>query len=101
MIDHKEVENAEYFNYLVSLITNDETCTRKVKSRIAIAKAAFNKNKIFTSKLELNLRKILLKRYILSVALYCAEIWTLRTVDQKCLESFEMWCWKRSFRQIM
>jgi hypothetical protein len=30
-----------------------------------------------------------------SVALYGAETWTLRAVDQKHLESFEMWCWRR------
>jgi hypothetical protein len=29
------------------------------------------------------------------VALYGAETWTLRAVDQKHLESFEMWCWRR------
>jgi hypothetical protein len=27
--------------------------------------------------------------------LYGAETWTLRKTDQKYLESFEMWCWKR------
>ena len=37
----------------------------------------------------------LLKCYIWSIALYGAETWTLRAVDQKHLESFEMWCWRR------
>jgi hypothetical protein len=32
---------------------------------------------------------------IWSIALYGAETWTFRKVDEKCLESFEMWCWKR------
>jgi hypothetical protein len=32
---------------------------------------------------------------IWSIALYGAETWTLRKLDQKCLESFEMWCWRR------
>jgi hypothetical protein len=27
--------------------------------------------------------------------LYGAETWTLRKVDKKYLESFEMWCWRR------
>jgi hypothetical protein len=27
--------------------------------------------------------------------LYGAESWTLRKVDDKYLESFEMWCWRR------
>jgi hypothetical protein len=27
--------------------------------------------------------------------LYGAETWTIRAVDQKHVESFEMWCWRR------
>jgi hypothetical protein len=61
-----------------------------------MAKAAFNKKKtLFTSKLDLNLRKKLIKCYIWSIALYGAETWTLWKVDQKYLGSFEMWCWRR------
>jgi hypothetical protein len=33
--------------------------------------------------------------YIWSIALYGAENWTLRKVDEKHLESFEMWCWRK------
>jgi hypothetical protein len=33
--------------------------------------------------------------YIWSIALYGAETWTLRAVDQKQLGSFEMWRWRR------
>jgi hypothetical protein len=55
----------------------------------------FNKKKnLFTSKLDLNLRKKLVKCYIWSMALYGAETRTLQAVDQKHLESFEMWCWR-------
>ena len=36
-----------------------------------------------------------MKCYIWSMALYGAETWMLRAVDQKHLESFEMWCWRR------
>ena len=43
----------------------DGRCTREIKSRIAMAKAAFSKKKtLFTSKLDLNLRKKLIKCYI-------------------------------------
>jgi len=44
---------------------------------------------------ETNSRKKLIKRYIWCMALYGAETWTLRAADQKCLESFEMWCWRK------
>ena len=61
-----------------------------------MAKAAFNKkNNIFTSQMDLNLRKKLGKCNIWSIAVYGAETWTLRKVDQKYLESFEMWFWRR------
>jgi hypothetical protein len=88
MIDQKQLENVEYMNYLGNMITSDARCTREIKSRIAMAN-------IFTSKLDLNLRKKLVKCYIWSIALYGAKTWTLRKIDQKYLESFEMWCWRR------
>jgi len=58
-------------------------------------KAAFNKKTLFTNKLDLNLRKKLVKCYIWSMAFYGAESGTLRAGDQKYLESFVMWCWRR------
>jgi hypothetical protein len=67
-----------------SRITNDGRCTCEIRSRTAMAKAAFNKNRaLFTDKLGLNLRKKIMKCYTLSVVLYVAESWTLREVDQK------------------
>jgi hypothetical protein len=57
--------------------------TCEIKCKIAMAKAALNKKRaLFTSTLDLELRKKLAKFYIWSIALYCAETWTLRTVDQ-------------------
>ena len=66
----------------------------EIKTRFAISKAALIKKALFTSKLDLNLRKKPTKCYIWSIALCCAETGTLRTVDQKYLESFEIWCWR-------
>ena len=45
--------------------------------------------------MELNLRKKLLKCCLWSVALFSAETLTLRKVDWKYPESFEMRCWRR------
>jgi hypothetical protein len=50
---------------------------------------------LFTSKMDLELRTKLVKCYICSIDLYGAETWTFRAVNQKHLESFETWCWKR------
>ena len=69
--------------YIYIYLTNYGRCTCEIKCRIAMAKAAFNKKRtLFTSILDLELRKKLVKCYIWSIALYGAETWTLRTVDQ-------------------
>jgi hypothetical protein len=61
-----------------------------------MAKAAFNKKRaLFTSKMDLELRRKLVKCYNWSVAFYGAGNWTLPAVNQKQPESFEMWCWRR------
>jgi hypothetical protein len=74
MIDKKQPEKVAYFNYSGNMITNDVRYTSEIKSRSALAKAAFNKkNTLFTRKLDLNLRKKLVKCYIWSTALYGAE----------------------------
>jgi hypothetical protein len=45
-------------NYLASKVTNNTRCTREIKSVIAMAIAAFSrKNTLFTSKLDLKLKK--------------------------------------------
>jgi len=61
-----------------------------------MVKTAFNKKKtLFTSTLDLELRKKLVKCYVWTIALYSDETLSLRTVDHKHLERFEMWCWRR------
>jgi hypothetical protein len=91
MIDQKQLENMESFKYLGSILTNDGKCTCEIKCMITMAKATYNKkSNLFTSTLDLELRKKLVSCYVWSIALYGAESWTLRAVDQKHLESFEM-----------
>jgi hypothetical protein len=66
------------------MLIKDGRCTCEIKSRIAMAKAAFNKKRaLVTGKVELGVRKKLVKCYSWSVALYGAEIGTVRAVDQK------------------
>jgi hypothetical protein len=54
MIEQKQQENVESYKCLVSMVSNDGRCTCEIKSRIAMSKAAFNKNRaLFTSKMDL------------------------------------------------
>jgi hypothetical protein len=60
-----------------------------------MAKTALNRKKTFQYETEVQFKEELVKCYILSTAFNGAETWTLRKVDQKYLESFQMWCWRR------
>jgi hypothetical protein len=61
-----------------------------------MAKAAFNKKKTpLISKLELTLTKELVKWYTSGTEFYGIEICTLWKLDQKYLERFETWRWRR------
>ena len=47
MIDRKHLENVKCCKYLGSMLTNNGRYTCEIKSRVAMAKAAFNKKKTF------------------------------------------------------
>jgi hypothetical protein len=70
----KQLEKVEYFHNFDNMI-NDAGGILEIKSRIAKAKAAFNikKQNLFTSNLELKLRKKLVICSTWSVALYGAK----------------------------
>ena len=71
MIDQKQLENVDSFKYLGSNLTNDGRCTGEIECRIVMAKAVFNKKRaLFTSTLDLELKKKLVKCYI-----WCSFIW--------------------------
>jgi hypothetical protein len=53
----KTCAELEYLSYLGSLVTDDARCTREIKYRIITAKAAFKKKTLFTSKMDVDLRK--------------------------------------------
>jgi hypothetical protein len=67
-------------------MTNDARYQREIKSKIAMEKTALNRKKtIFKRKLDLNLKKKIVKCYVWSIGLYGAENGTLRKVHQKYL----------------
>ena len=64
-----------------------------------MTKEAFKrKRSIFCGPLGKELRKRLVKCFVWSVALYGAETRTLQRNEQKRLEAFKMWIWKRMER---
>jgi len=73
LIDGQKVEQVNHFKYLGSVISEDGYCEKDVRRIIAMAKKAFmEKKKLLTSKLNIDLKKIV-KSTIWSVTLYAAE----------------------------
>jgi hypothetical protein len=96
MIEGKQVEQVKRFKYLGALITEDGRCVEEIRSRIGMAKNAFNKRReLITKNINRQLKKRIVKTLIWSVLLYGSETWTLRKEDIKRLEAFEMWVWRR------
>ena len=92
-LNNRELKEVDYFKYLGSVLTRDGYCTREIKMRVVIAKEAFNRKiSLLTSKLNIGLRKKLVRCYVWSITLYGSETWTLIKLERKNLESFEMWC---------
>ncbi|KAJ4451679.1 hypothetical protein ANN_03149 [Periplaneta americana] len=56
------------------------------------------RRRIFCGPLEKELRKRLVKCFVWSVALYGEGTWTLRRNEEKRIEAFEMWMWRRTVR---
>jgi len=75
-------------NYFGSMVTNDARCIREIKSRIAMAKAAFNKKKtLFISKMHLKCKEETSKvLHLENSFVRCRNLVTFRKVDQKFLK---------------
>jgi hypothetical protein len=70
-VNNRELKKVYYFKYLESLLTRDSYCTREIKITIAIGKEAFNRKiSLLISKLNIELRKKLVRCYVWSIALY-------------------------------
>jgi hypothetical protein len=48
MIDQKQLENVEYFNYLGSMITNDARCTREKNPELPWKKQQSTRRRLFS-----------------------------------------------------
>jgi hypothetical protein len=96
-VDRQKVEQVKNFKYLGSIISKDGYNLVDVKTRIALAKEAFNKRKEFLTKggLSRTQKKSMIKVLVWPVVLYGCETWTLRREEIARLEALEMWLWRR------
>jgi len=90
----KQVPN---FKYLGSMFTEDGKSQEDIIQRIKEAKVMFNNEKqvLFLNNLSLEMKKKCTKSCIWSVALCGSETWTLGKNEERVINAFETWCWRR------
>ena len=99
IIDGQKVEQVSKFKYLGAWITEDGRCETEIRTRIGMAKDTFSKRKeLLTRGISKAVKKKIVKTVNWSVALYCAETWSLRKEDIRRIEALEMWIWRRMER---
>ena len=83
--------------YCGSILTWNGRCTDIIRSRIAFGKIAFSRvrNVLVTRGIGVKLRKRFAKCFMWSIVIYPSERWTIRNRGKKCLESFEIWLWRK------
>ena len=93
----QQLEQVERFKYLGSVIQSNGKNNNEIRTRIAMAKAAFTKRKeLLTKGLDKRIKKRIIKTCVWSVALYGCETWTITQENRKKIEAFEMWIWRKT-----
>ena len=100
MVNGQALEQVKKFRYLGQWIIDDGGCECEIKNQIESARSTFIKMRdVLTSrKLHLEIRKHLVRCYVLSTYLYASESWTLNKQMEDKINAFEMWICRRMFR---
>ena len=95
-LDNKTLEQVSRYKYLGSWISDDAKCVEEIRTRIALAKEAFWKNKeLLRGNIRPRTKLKILNCYIFSVLNYGCECWTWNKATLKKIDAFEQWCYRR------
>ena len=88
------------FIFLGSKITADGDCSYEIKRRLLLGMKVMTKlDSILNSRdITLSTKVHLLKAMFFPVVMYGYESWTIKKVECRRIEAFELWCWRRLLR---
>ena len=83
-----------------SKISADGDCSHEIKRCLLLGrKVMTNLNSILKSRDITLLTKVrLVKAMVFLVVMYGCEIWTVKKVECRRIDAFELWCWRRLLR---
>ena len=100
-IDGETGETVSDFIFLGgSKITADGDCRHEIKRRFLFGrKVMTNLDSIFKSRdITLPTKVRLVKAMVIPVVMYACESWTVKKVECRRIDAFELWCWRRLLR---
>ena len=96
-IDGETRETMADFIFLGSKITADGDCSHEIKRRLLLGrKVMSNLDSIFKSGDIALPTKV--KAMVFPVAMYGCKSWTVKKVEHRRFDAFELWCWRRLLR---
>ena len=99
-IDGETVETVTDFIFWGSKISADGDCSHEIKRHLLLGrKAMTNLDSILKSRDIILLTKVhLVKATVFPVVMYGCESWTIKKVEHRRTDAFELWCWRRLLR---
>ena len=99
-IDGETVETVTDFTLGVSKITADGDCSHEIKRCLLLGrKVMTNLYSILRSRdITLPTKVCLVKAVVFPVVIYGCENWTIKKVEHRRIDAFELWCWRRLLR---
>ena len=94
------METVTDFIFLGSKITADGDCSHEIKRRLLFGrKAMTNLDSILKSRdITLPTKIYLVKTMVFPVVMNGCESWTIKKAEQRRIDAFELWCWRRLLR---
>ena len=99
-IDGETVETVADFIFLGSKITADGDCSHEIKRCLLLGrKVMTNLDRILKNRdITLPTNICLVKAMVFPVVTYGCESWTVKKVECRRIDVFELWCWRRLLR---
>ena len=93
-------ETVADFIFLGSKITADGDCSHEIKRRLLLGrKVMTNLDSILKSRdITLPTKVRLVKAMVFPVVMHGCESWTIKKAEQRRIDAFELWCWRRLLR---
>ena len=99
-IDGKTIATVTDFMFLGSKITADGDCSHEIKRRLLLGrKVMTNLDSILKSSDITFLTNVhLVKATVFPVVMYGCKSWSIKKVEHRRIDAFELWCWRRLLR---